>query len=136
MPNTTTLWEQGHEPGRSVVALGFALTLSAAALDVLLSDRVGPVFDVVFVVACVTMALLVRPDDFYVIAILPPVLMLVVLGLLALGEPGWVSRPEDRLLQALISGVSHHALALGFGFALCLGCLVVRNNQGDHRSLV
>lgn len=131
-----TLWEQGIESGRSVAALGFALVLTAAALDVLVIGRAGWLFDVSFVVVCVAMALLVRPADFYLIGVLPPVLMVGIFAVLAIGDPGWLARPTDSVLQALITGLSQHALALGFGFGLCFGCLLIRNAYGSHQSLI
>ena len=49
MSRARTLWEEGHEPGRQVVALGLALALSVVALDVGIGGRVGLFFDLAFV---------------------------------------------------------------------------------------
>ena len=60
-------WHPGHEPGRQVVALGFALVLSAALLDLAIAGRVTWFFDVVFVATCAAM---VKPDGLMVAATL------------------------------------------------------------------
>jgi hypothetical protein len=121
-----TLWEEGREPGRQVVALGVALALSAVAVDRLVSDRVGWVFDTVFVLLCVLAALAVRPRDFFTVGVLPPMLMVGVFILLGLTEPGSIAQRDDGVVQAVVSGLSHHAGALVAGYALCLGVLAVR----------
>ena len=121
-----TLWEEGHEPGRQVVALGLALTLTVVALDVGVSGRVGIFFDVAFVVVCLGVALLVRPEDFFIVGVLPPLIMLVVFVLVAASRPVAIAEPGDGVAQAVVTGLSHHAVALGVGYAACLVCLGVR----------
>ena len=127
MSGARTLWEEGHEPGRQVVALGLALTLTVVALDVGVGGRVGLFFDVAFVAVCLAAALLVRPDDFFTVGVLPPLVMLVVFVLLAASHPAAIADPDDGVVQAVISGLSHHAVALGVGYGLCLICLAVRD---------
>jgi len=122
-----TLWEEGHEPGRQMVALGLALTLTVAVLDVALGGRVGLFFDLAFVAVCLTLALLVRPQDFFTVGVLPPLIMLVVFVLLGISHRVAIARDGDGLAQAVITGLSHHAVALGVGYAACLLCLAVRD---------
>ncbi|ANH38499.1 hypothetical protein I601_2071 [Nocardioides dokdonensis FR1436] len=122
-----TLWEEGSDPGWQVVALGLALTLSAVALDSLVSPGLGWLYDVAFVLICVACALLVRPRDFFTVGVLPPLLMLVALVLLGATSPGSIARAQDGPVQAVVSGLADHALALVLGYALALGCLVVRD---------
>jgi hypothetical protein len=38
-------WEVGHEPGRQVVSLGVAVTLTAVSIDVALVGRLTLFFD-------------------------------------------------------------------------------------------
>lgn len=132
MSHARTLWEEGHEPGRSVVALAVALALTLAAVELVLADRVGLVFDIGFVLLCVAVALLVRPEDFFAVGVLPPLVMLVVFVIFAAARPGALARPDDSLLQAVITGLSHHAIALGLGYALCLACLAVRRSYAER----
>jgi hypothetical protein len=122
-----TLWEEGHEPGRQVVALGVALALTVVAVDVSLGGGVGPVFDVAFVGVCVLVALLVRPEDFFTVGVLPPLIMLGVFALLAASRPVAIADRGDGVVAAVMTGLAHHAVALGVGYALCLACLVVRD---------
>jgi hypothetical protein len=110
-----------------VVALGLALTLTVVALDVGVGGRVGLFFDVAFVAVCLAAALLVRPDDFFTVGVLPPLVMLAVFVLLAASHPAAIADPDDGVVQAVISGLSHHAVALGVGYGLCLICLAVRD---------
>jgi len=121
-----TVWEQGHEPGRQLVALGLAVALSVVALDLLLFDEVTLLFDVTFVLLSVALALLVRPRDFFTVGVLPPLVMVVVFVLLGATRPGAVAHPDDGLVQAVVSGLSSHSLALVLGYGLCLACLAVR----------
>jgi hypothetical protein len=122
-----TLWEEGHEPGRQVVALGLALALTVVVLDVAISGRVGLVFDVAFVVVCLTVAMLVRPEDFFTAGVLPPLVMLVVFVLVAISLPAALTSGDAGLVPTVASGLAHHAVALGVGYAGCLLCLAIRD---------
>ena len=121
-----TLWEQGHEPGRQMVALGLAAALSVVAIDLVLTDRVSVLFDLAFVALSVALALRVHPRDFFTVGVLPPLVMVAVFLLLALTRPDAVGHPEDGVVQALVSGLSAHSIALVLGYGLCLACLAVR----------
>jgi hypothetical protein len=122
-----TLWEEGHEPGRQVVALGLALALTAVVVDQALTGSVGLLFDLCFVLICVGTALAVRPSDFFTVGVLPPLLMVVVFVLLGAARPAVIADPGDGVIQAVVSGLSHHSGALVVGYALCLMTLAVRH---------
>jgi hypothetical protein len=109
------------------VALGLALVLTVAALEVGIGGQVGFAFDVVFVAVCLLVALLVRPEDFFTVGVLPPLIMLAVFVLLAASRPVAIADRHDGVLQAVVTGLSHHAVALGIGYAVCLGCLAIRD---------
>jgi len=121
-----TLWEEGHELGHQVAALGFALAITVASLDLTLGSEVGQVFDVAFVLVCVLVAILVRPEDFFTVGVLPPLIMLAVIGLVAISRPGAVADRGAPLAEAVVNGLSDHAVALAVGYALCLLCLAIR----------
>jgi hypothetical protein len=116
-------WDVGREPGRQVVSLGVALTLTAVSIDVLLAGRLTLFFDLSFIVLCLALAALVRRRDFFMVALLPPVLMTVVFTFVALVARGAVADRGDSLVQAVVSGVATHGIALSLGYALCLGWL-------------
>jgi hypothetical protein len=122
-----TLWEEGHEPGRQVVALGLALALTVVVLDVAVSGRVGVAFDVAFVVVCLTVAMRVRPEDFFTAGVLPPLVMLSVFVLVAISLPDALTSGDAGLVPTVASGLAHHAVALGVGYAGCLLCLAIRD---------
>ena len=126
MSEARTLWEQGREPGRQVVALGAALALTAVVIDVGLVGRVSLFFDLCFVTMCVGLALAVRPTDFFTVGVLPPLIMVGVFALLGLARPAVIADPGDGVIQAVISGLSHHSGALVAGYLLCLACLETR----------
>jgi hypothetical protein len=133
-----TLWEEGHEPGRQVVALGLALALSVVVVDVAVGGRVGLLFDVSFVLVCVAVALLVRAEDFFTVGVLPPLIMLAVIVLVALWRSSALSGPylpaDAGLGSTVLTGLARHAVALGLGYAGCLVCLAVRSQfVGDAR---
>ncbi len=133
MSEARTLWEEGHEPGRQVVALGLALVLTVVVVDIGVGGRVGDFFDVAFVAVCLAVALLVRPEDFFTVGVLPPLIMLVVFGLVAATQPVAIAERDDGVVQAVVTGLSHHAVALGVGYAACLVCLAIRDRVLNRR---
>lgn len=126
VPERRTLWEEGREPGRQVVVLGVAAALTALALDLVLGSDVGVFFDVCFVALCIALALAVRPADFFVVGVLPPLLMLGVLLLLEVARPEVLGRPHDGAVQSTVTGLADHSGALVSGYLLTLLVLAVR----------
>lgn len=127
MSQRRTLWEEGREPGRQVVALGLALALTAVVLDQAVFGHVGPFFDVCYVLVCVAMALAVRLEDFFTIGVLPPLLLVGVFTLLGATRPDVIADPTDGVVQAVVAGLGHHAAALVIGYGLCLAVLAIRH---------
>jgi hypothetical protein len=121
-----TLWEEGREPGRQVEALGVALALTFVVVDLALVGRVSLFFDLCFVATCLTAALLVRPRDFFTVGVLPPLLMLGTMVLVALNGTQVIADRHDSVVQAVITGLAHHSVALFVGYAVCLAILVLR----------
>lgn len=126
MSQTGSLWQEGVEPGRQVVALGVAATLTAVAIDVALGGELSLFFDLCFVSLCLGLALAVRPGDFFTAGVLPPLVMVGVFTLLALVDVEALARPGDSVVQAVASGLAHHSAALVGGYAVCLGALWAR----------
>lgn len=129
MTRTRTVWDEGTEPGRQVVALGVALALTAIALDLVIGDGLAWIFDIGFVMICVALALRVRPEDFFPVAVLPPLLMLGVFWLIGLIEPSTIADDNDGAGQAALSGMAHHSGSLLIGYALCLSILEIRRRR-------
>ena len=121
-------WHPGHEPGRQVVALGLALALTAALLDVTVTGGVTWFFDLCFVLLCVALALLVAPRDLFTVGVLPPLIMLAVFVLVGLADAGALAQRDDGVAQAVVSGLAHHSLALCLGYAVCLALLAQRRH--------
>lgn len=134
-----TLWDEGHRPGRQVVVLSVLSALAVARLDLLLTHKLSLVFDVVFVLVCVAAALAIRPRDFFAVGVLPPLLMFATVTLFALTARSAVAEKVDGLVQAVVSGLAHHAGALIAGYGLTLGVLALRQvalrNSGRLRRL-
>jgi len=116
-------WEPGAETGRQVVVLGVAATLTAVAIDMLLAGRLTLFFDLSFMALSLALAALVRRRDFFAVALLPPLLMVAVFTFVALVSRDVVADRRDSVLQAVVSGVATHGIALFVGYALCLGWL-------------
>jgi hypothetical protein len=131
-----TLWEEGTEPGRKVVTVGSAVSFAVLLLDLALDGGAGLLYDLGFVLVCVAAALLVRPPDFFTIGVYPPLLMLGSFWLVALVSPGSIGHEQDGALQAVITGLAHHAGALVSGYGLCLACLAMRQKvlQSSNRA--
>lgn len=117
------VWGAGLEPGAQVVVLGSALTLTAIALDVLIVGRLSLLFDLAFIALCLLLAVMVRRGDFFIVALLPPLLMLGAFTFLALVARDTIADPRDNVIQAVVSGVTHHGVALFAGYLACLGWL-------------
>jgi hypothetical protein len=109
-----------------------------AGLNIALTDELSLFFDLTFVVLCLMAALSVRPRDFFVVGVLPPLLMLGTVTLLAVVARGAVAEEVDSLVQAVVSGLAHHAGALVAGYALALAILALRQvalrNSGHLRT--
>lgn len=133
LPDSRTIWEEGRVPGPEIAALAVALTVTSVGLDLLLTDEVTVLFDVMFVLGCLLLALAVRPNDFFTAGVLPPLLMLGAFVLVAIGRVNAVARPDDSLVQATISALSHHSLALMMGYGGCLGVLYLRQRVMAQR---
>ena len=121
-------WIQRTEPARRVVALGTALALTAVVLDRWMTGRLSFFYDLCFVAICLLVAYRVAKGEFYPITIYPPLLMLGVLVLLALTDRGAVAEADDHFVQAVVTGLATHALALAVGYAVCLSVLQTRGD--------
>lgn len=119
------LWE-GDTRGSEVVALMIALTLTSAAAEITVASRLGWFFDVCFVAICLLAALLVRPRDFFNVGVLPPLLMLGTMLTVALNGARVIATRHDSVVQAVVTGLAHHSVALFVGYAVCLVTLVLR----------
>jgi Domain of unknown function (DUF6542) len=137
MSSRRTLWEEGRQPGRLVTHTAAAVALLVVVLDLALTDDITWIFDVAFVLLCLASALAVRPRDFFVVGVFPPLLMAITIVILAVVARGSVADERDGLVQALVSGLAHHAGALVAGYALTLAVLALRQvalrNSGSIR---
>ena len=113
---------------------------AVVALDVLLDGRLGLPFDVALVVLSVVAALWVRARDFFTVGVLPPLLLAATVVILVAVDRGAVAHADDPALQAVVSGLAHHALALLVGYAATLAVLALRQvairNNGALRPSV
>jgi hypothetical protein len=119
------VWD-GVSRGSEVVALASALTLTAATVEIAVTGHLRLLFDVCFVAICLASALLVRPRDFFTVGVLPPLLMFGTMVLVALNGTRVIAHRHDSIVQAVITGLAHHAVALFIGYAVCLVTLVLR----------
>jgi hypothetical protein len=107
-------------------------------VDLMLTRQLGRVFDSGFIVLCVGMALAVRPQDFFRVGVLPPMLLLGLCVALGLGHRTAIAGQGDGFVQSVISGLAHHSGPLTAGYALALAVLgirarVARRHQYLHR---
>ncbi len=132
-----TLWEEGTHPGPLVIRAAILALLAVTLLSLLVGNRIGIVFDIAFVLICVGAALWVHPKDFFSIGVLPPLLLGVAVTALAIVDRVAVAKPHDPLVQAVVSGLAHHSLALAIGYTLTLLILALRQvalrNRGTLR---
>ncbi len=137
-PHHRTLWEEGRHAGHLVAVAAGVAVLVVVLLDLAVVDGLSPAFDVLFVLVCAGSALAVRPRDFFVVGVLPPLLMAGTVAVLAVVARDAVAEPADGFLQALVSGLAHHSTALVVGYTLTLALLAVRQvarrNAGTLRA--
>lgn len=124
-PPVRPVWD-GASRGSEVVALAVALTLTAATIEITLGGHLHLFFDICFVVICLAGAMLVRPRDFFTVGVLPPLLMFGTMVLVALNGADVIAHRHDNVVQAVITGLAHHSIALFIGYAACLVTLVLR----------
>ena len=105
-------WTDGIEPGRRVVVLGLAVTLTVVAIDLLLGGELSLFFDLCFVALCLGLALAVRAGDFFTVGVLPPLLMLGAFWMLGVLATGAIAHESDGIVQAVVTGLASHATAL------------------------
>lgn len=121
-----TLWEEGHWTGERVIRLAIFLTLLAAVADVVITGRLGWIFDTAFVLICIGAALAVRPGDFFGIGVLPPLLLLGCASALSLVARTTVAARGDGIIQGVVSALATHSGSLAAGYVLCLAILAIR----------
>ncbi len=107
--------------------------LVVVLVSLLVQGRLGLGFDIAFVVVCVGAALWVHPRDFFVVGVLPPLLLASVVVVLAVVDRSSVARPQDGVIQAIVSGLAHRAVALTAGYALTLVVLALRQVALRHQ---
>jgi hypothetical protein len=127
-----TLWEEGTHPGALVIRAAVVALLAATLVDLLFGNNIGLVFDVAFVLICVGAALWVHPKDFFFIGVLPPLLLGVAVFALAIFDRSAVAKADDPYVQAVVSGLAHHSLALVIGYTLTLLVLALRQVALRH----
>lgn len=109
-----------------MVLVSTLVALGAASANLALTERLSLFFDLVFVVVCLAAALAVRPRDMFAVGVMPPLLMLTAVALLAAVDRGAVAEEVDSLVQAVVSGLAHHAGALVAGYFAALAVLALR----------
>jgi ATP/ADP translocase len=83
------------------------------------------------VAVCLVAATMVRPRDFFTVGVLPPLLMLGTMLLVALNGTHVIAARGDSILQAVITGLAHHSVALFVGYAVSLVTLVLRRRSAS-----
>jgi hypothetical protein len=126
---STRDWWDGATRGSEVAALASAVVLTVAAVEVTFVGHLRLFFDLCFVLICLGAALMVRPRDFFTVGVLPPLLMFGTMLVVALNGPKVIASPHDGVVQAVITGLAHHSLALFSGYAVCLLTLLARQRE-------
>jgi hypothetical protein len=115
-----------------VIRAAVSALLLVILVSLLLGNRIGIGFDVAFVAVCLAAALWVHPDDFFTVGVLPPLLLAATVVVLAVVDRAAVARADDALLQGIVSGLAHHAIALVIAYALTLAVLALRQVALRH----
>ncbi len=108
------------------MALGLALVFTLVAVNWALGLRLDLFYDLSFITVCLVLAVRVHRDEFAVAVVLPPALMVTVLLLLGFVAPEMIADEDDGAVQAIVTGIATHSLALVVGWALALCTLELR----------
>jgi hypothetical protein len=127
-----TLWEEGRWSGRRVTRFSMLVASLLVVVDLAATDRLDRIFDSGFIVLCVGMALAIRPQDFFRIGVLPPMLLLGIAAILGLGHRSAIAAADDGFVQSVISGLAHHSGPLLVGYALALAVLGIRHRVSQR----
>jgi hypothetical protein len=117
-----------------VTRFSVLLVLLLVALDLSLHEELGVVFDLGFVAVCAFMAMSVRPEGFFRVGVLPPMILFALCCVLAPVWSGSIAEPDDGVVQAVVSGLAHRSGALCAAYALTLGLLAVRHRVIHRRA--
>lgn len=110
-----------------MIRLAVLACLVVMALDLLVTRELSLVFGLAFALICLGAALAVRPTDFFPIGVMPPLLMLGLMGLASAVFRGAIAEADIGFTQGLINGLADHAVSLLVGYALCLVVLAIRH---------
>jgi hypothetical protein len=129
-----TVWEEGRWSGRRVTRFSVVVCALLVGIDLAATGRLERIFDSGFIVLCVGMALAVRPQDFFRVGVLPPMLLLGIAVALGLGHRAAIAAADDGFIQSVISGLAHHSGPLLVGYALALAVLGIRSRVARRHS--
>jgi uncharacterized protein DUF6542 len=110
--------------------------LLVVLVDVATFGALTLLFDIAFVLVCAAAALTVRPREFFVIGVYPPLLMAGTFAVLSGVSRAAIGDPTDGFLQAVVTGLAHHAGALVIGYALTLALLAIRQVALRHHGTI
>ena len=127
-----TLWDQGDRPGDEAASLAFAVLFTVAVAELVFAGHLSGWFDLVFVLACASAALAVRPSDFFAVGVLPPLAMATTM-LVFSTDPATIAGADDAFLRAFVTGLADHSTALVLGYAVCLALLALRRSFVTRR---
>jgi hypothetical protein len=128
------LWEEGRWSGRRVTRFSMLASALLVAVDLAATGHLARIFDSGFIVLCIGIALAVRPQDFFRVGVLPPMLLLGTCVTLGLGHRAAIAASDDGLIQSVISGLAHHSGPLLAGYALSLAVLGIRTRVARRHS--
>jgi hypothetical protein len=114
------------EQGPPVLVLAPALVVTFLGLDIALGHDLGLLFGLGFVTVCVGLGLLAEVDDFFLAAVLPPLMMLGCMLVVGIAMPSALGFPSAGAVEGVIAGFAHHSWALGLGYVTTLVMLGVR----------
>lgn len=120
-----------HElSGAAAAVVSGALLGAVAWLNVSSSGQLGFFYGVCFVLAALTVALVVDAAGLFVAGVLPPLLMLGVVTLVVVFAPAAIDAPHLAAdaggIQRVIAGIVDHAAALVIGHVTALVVLGLR----------
>jgi hypothetical protein len=129
------VWEEGRWSGSRVTRLSISVCCLLIAVDLAAFGHLESIFDAGFVLLCVGIALAIRPNEFFTVGVLPPMLLLGISALLAVFDRSAMAAAGDGLAQAIVSGLAHHSGALLAGYAVALGILGIRTRVSRDSGL-
>jgi hypothetical protein len=123
-----------HAPASQLTARGIVVvtvlgSVVIAMVDAILNGHVGLMFDICFVLVCITSALAVEPRDGFTAAVMPPIVFGATMAVLSPFVADRLSPAATSTSQGFLGGLAAHASWLVTAYVVTLLVTAARSRD-------